>query len=477
MKNPIRIIIFVELILLVSVICLYFIAPNGNNDSLFLYNFIIAAFVLYVENNYSYIYYKQKLDYWLRPTFIFLIGYIIVGYQLFFDVYIGFLPRDAVLLITPVLLNKGICFSSIGLLAFSIGNLIVQKIPKSKSNNKAGYTFLNIANVLLFLFFLTSVDSSMLSGEAYVGSADDETIASEYLLNIIQFCIIVQYSINTNKRLSFIRWFIKMPHIFLFTLLCYWGIRAMSGDRGPVIYSVISIFLGYSYSTRQLFKKKVIIVIGLLGMTAVTMAGLSRALVSTSLSDKLTFGIEAYKTVGNISISPITMELAGSVRCNQLALKDINIDNSNFHYGEFQLRYLGTILLSNSVVEKLFPTELKNTSSADYLTEKFFEDRDKKFGLGSSCTADYYLDFGIIGMVFCMLFMGCLFKKIDGTMLDLDKNSTGLIWVCLLIGIGSYAIYIPRAVFIFTLRIPLYMFVVLFCNKRLMAGLRQISTT
>lgn len=357
MKKSIRFVILVELVLLLLTIWLYFIVPNGYNKTLFLYNFIIVVSVLYFETKYSYIRFSQRLEYWLRPSFIFLIGYLIVGYQYYLDVYVGFLSKEADILVSSKMLNKGICFSSLGLLAFSIGNITTQKAPCSFSNNKSKYTFLLILNVLLFLWFLMSVDSAMLSGETYASTVDEETIPSEFFLNIIQFCIIAQYSINNDRSISFFRWIQKMPYIFLFTLLIYLGIRLMSGDRGPVIYTVMAIILGYTYSTRLYFKKSIIIIIAVVGMTAVTVAGLSRAMVSTSLKDKLSFGIEAYQTVGNISVSPITMELAGSIRCNQLALKDINMDNSDFHYGEFQLRYLGTILLTNRVVELLFPTK------------------------------------------------------------------------------------------------------------------------
>lgn len=466
MRKTISYILLFEAILLLSIVCLYFFVPNGYNSSLFLYNFIIAGIVLYFQSRFSYfLSNEQKIDYWLRPSFIFIVGYLIVGYQLFFDVYIGFLSKDADLLITPKMLNKGVCFSSIGLLAFSMGYLAVQNVPRNISSNKTKYPFLLILNIVLFLFFLTAVDSEMLSGETYAGSAEDETIASEYLLNLIQFSIIAQHSINIDDKISFPRWILKMPHLFVITLAIYLGIRIMSGDRGPVIYSLLALILGYTYSTRVFLKKKFIILLGIAGMLTMTLVGLSRALVSTSLSEKLSFGMEAYKTVGNISISPLTMELAGSVRCNQLALKDINLDNSDYHYGEFQLRYLGSILVTNRVVESLFPTKRENTGSADYFTVKFFDDGNIRFGLGSSCTADLFLDFGIIGMLICMSLIGSIFKKIDGAMLDSNNKNTSYIWVCLIIGLGSYAIYLPRSIFIFLLRIPLYMFVILYFNK------------
>lgn len=469
MKKSIRFVILVELVLLLLTIWLYFIVSNGYNKTLFLYNFIIVVSVLYFETKYSYIRFSQRLEYWLRPSFIFLIGYLIVGYQYYLDVYVGFLSKEADILVSSKMLNKGICFSSLGLLAFSIGNITTQKAPYSFSNNKSKYAFLLILNVLLFLWFLMSVDSAMLSGETYASTVDEETIPSEFFLNIIQFCIIAQYSINNDRSISFFRWIQKMPYIFLFTLLIYLGIRLMSGDRGPVIYTVMAIILGYTYSTRLYFKKSIIIIIAVVGMTAVTVAGLSRAMVSTSLKDKLSFGIEAYQTVGNISVSPITMELAGSIRCNQLALKDINMDNSDFHYGEFQLRYLGTILFTNRVVELLFPTKIENTSSADYLTIKHFEGNDVLFGLGSSCVADFYLDFGIIGILGGMFLVGIVFKKLDSVMVDERRKCTGFLWVSLLIGLGSFSIYLPRSVFLFLFRTPIYMSIVLYVNKHLMS--------
>ena len=470
MKKSIRFVVLVEFLLLLSIIWLYYIVPNGYNKSLFLFNFVIVVSVLFFEIKYSYIRFDQRLEYWLRPSFIFLIGYLIVGYQYYLDVYVGFLSKEADILVSSQMLNKGICFSSLGLLAFSIGNITTQKPPYSYSNNVSKYTLLLILNVLLFLWFLMSVDSAMLSGETYVSNVDEETIPAEFFLNIIQFSIIAQYSINNGRSLSFFRWVLKMPYIFLFTLLIYLGIRLMSGDRGPVIYTIMAIFLGYTYSTRLYFKKSVIIIIAIVGMTAVTVAGLSRAMVSTSLKDKMSFGIEAYQTVGNISVSPITMELAGSVRCNQLALKDINLDNSDFHCGEFQLRYLGTILFTNRVVEILFPTNVENTSSADYLTKKHFGGDEIRFGVGSSCIADFYLDLGLIGVVLGMLLVGVIFKKLDSVMLEKKKKNTGFLWVSLLIGLGSYSIYLPRSVFVFLLRIPLYMSVILYFNRKFYLG-------
>lgn len=469
MKKSIKFVILVELMLLLSIIWLFFIVQNGYNKTLFLYNFVIVVSVLYFEIKYSFIRFNQRLEYWLRPSFIFLIGYLIVGFQLYLDVYVGFLSKESDILVSSQMLNKGICFSSIGLLAFSIGNISTQKTPFSYSNNISKYTFLLILNVLLFLWFLMSVDSAMLSGETYTSNVDEETIPSEFFLNIVQFSIIAQYSINNDKSIPFFRWILKMPYLFLFTLLIYLGIRLMSGDRGPIIYTIMAIFLGYTYSTRLYFKKSVILIIAIVGMTAVTVAGFSRAMVSTSLKDKMSFGIEAYQTVGNISVSPITLELAGSVRCNQLALKDINMDKSDFHYGEFQLRYLGTILLTNRVVEFLFPTKVENTSSADYLTKKHFGGDVIRYGVGSSCIADFYLDLGLIGVLLGMLLVGVVFKKLDSVMLDVERKNSGYIWVSLLIGLGSFAIYLPRSVFLFLFRTPIYMSIILFFNKQLMS--------
>lgn len=162
-----------------------------------------------------------------------------------------------------------------------------------------------------------------------------------------------------------------------------------------------------------------------------------------TFSERLTRGLDE---MGDITekrtISPFTHELAKSVNCNYIAVYDINNNITTYKYGGYNIsELLVAVPGMNRVFKTFFDIDLYKFNSNEYLTISCFG-KNYLFGLGTTALADFYLDFGILGMILGMFLIGFIYKRVD---YYINNPVSNILLIICLLKFSSMSIYMPRA--------------------------------
>lgn len=143
---------------------------------------------------------------------------------------------------------------------------------------------------------------------------------------------------------------------------------------------------------------------------------------------------------------------SGSLICNQIVLEKIGNEEVEYGYGRFQLVQILSIvpIFGEKIVKYLFPDQRFELFSGVYITTLYRGDLST-VGMGSTCLSDFYLDFGLAGVIFGMVVVGYVYNLFDKVLTFSKVNDINLIPGWLLLGtlyFGAHAIYIPRSTFL-----------------------------
>lgn len=399
---------------------------------------------------------------WIRPSYIVLIGLIIVNLQTIVNVLVGVASLSDYLK-TPVYdiyIGKVLHLGLLSIAVFLFGNSIGEErfSEKNIDNNQDYSKQLKVWNILSFIFFCLFVYTidivSFVTGTYYgdtKGSDNMGVESSSYFEVLFSCSIIIIFSLysyqHRNSGASFFEYVMRLPKLFLITTIIYMILRLLSGDRGPVIYTAMV----YLYSYLLMSHKKIrllYVVVGIsLSAILVTLLGFARG-----MDTDLSFG-ERMQAASSVSMQeyyvqsllPATQELAGSVNCNFIAVHDINVEKTSYKFGAYHLfELIGVIPGSSFILTNLFGIRLSDYQSAYYLTTSFFG-REFAFSLGTTAVAEPYLDFGVIGCIVILFLFGAYYKRIDYAITYLDDMKIGN--RILLLKMSAWALYVARASF------------------------------
>ena len=405
----------------------------------------------------------------LRPSVLLLFGLVIIVYQNPIDLLLeNYATRGNILHSTP---HKDQVFllGAISYVSYIIGYSFLDKSFNSTKNNyeKSDLKILVGISVVLFLLFLITIDASFFSGEDYIESGsitNTHTNNWEFLLNIINTAIISQYTINNqDKTLSIKQYIGGLPKSFIFIFIIYIILRLISGSRAPVLRAILLMVFSFIYINRkQYIKNYIIIGFIIIGGFIFSVISYSRGIVGTDFKDKYQLGIELFTQ--SSSISPTTEELARSQSCDVASVEIFDYEYKHHTNGLIQLRYLITLIIPNRILSIIWPTEIKHLGSAYFLTSYRMGDNAES-GMGTTLHSDFYVDFGIWGMILCMILMGLLFKKIDATLFSKKNLLFSPFIIVLCISLGASSLYLARAAFIPLLRGPIFAYVIVVINQ------------
>lgn len=423
---------------------------------------------------------------WFRPSYLFLFALIIVNFQTNIDVLINMGNLEEYL--RDVSYNKyfGKTFllSVISVLSFVFGNTLIKVRSDQSRYTQSVVDHMNIwllGMIVSFVCFVISIDiASFISGAIYHGSgAYDRSVEGssrwEMLFDVFMTIVL---SINTyrlskyKKGISFISYIRSFPFIFIIVVILYLILRLLSGDRGPVIYTVLLLLFSYAYVTKINVKfGKVLLTMFLSALIMTLLNSIRMQDSSLTFKEKIGSAINYMKYEYDIStISPYTYELAQSVLCNYIAVADIDQNKTDIQYGRYNFYELvGTIPGSSTLMYKLFNVDIAKESTAEYVTQSHFG-KYYPYGLGTTAIVDFYLDFGIFGVIVGFLLLGLLFQRIDNIILN--SKSVSFLMLLFAMKIASMAIYIPRSSLSFVLSrvgYTIFIFIVInwiICNIR-----------
>lgn len=413
----------------------------------------------------------------LKHSTLALLGIIIVHFQYYVDYLLGNITSsDLFIWVNTTIVVKGMILSSIGLLAFLIGYLSCKRgsinLTRNNLRTISHTKFLNIfAGIALFTYFYT-VNPLYLIG--FYGAEDIGVTATYAILvfEIMVYAIIIQKSRNmlleNFKPSSFLKYLKSLGYPLLFLTSIYLLSVVISGDRGPIINFSLCYFSGYYFVTKQKFSLKKGLILGFIAAGFITILGVARAQdKSLDFLEKIQIAFQEKPFREDVSFIPQTKELAGSVRTLHHAL-DYVPQNHDYLYGRFQFQQ---IVVAFPFFSNFTPLIYENTStkyagSSSFIT--WIEQGDfPTSGTGTSVIADYYFDFGLVGVILGMFVFGYFmrFAEIKMYVESFPNLFTHIFFVVYL----SSAIYIARSTFLFGFRTVVWIFIILIFNKHILS--------
>lgn len=429
--------------------------------------------------------YKKQ---WIKPSNIFYLSYLIVNFQMLIDYWIGYKTVGGygigVIAYTNTL---GCCMilGCSGLVAFTCGyclkkndegSVVVEdKTPDSLLEVP---TLLIIAQAFFFALFIYHINvASFISGEVYATS--NEFAVSNYYE--LLFCsstaaIVVLRVYKRSENVSFLKYLWSFNKFTLLLTVLYMGLRMLSGDRGPVLYTFMLYFFAYEYLTRKSVNLFVVGVATFAIAVGLSIIGIARMDVGYgSVADRAVNAYNTYKEYGRFefrdgkTIIPATEELSASCTVTQIAVNEVKNNNAPYHHGMYQLVYL---LNPIPKVPGFLATQYdkEELSSANFVDKKYLGEFNNS-SLGTTIVADFFLEYDIWAVMLGLFVVGLFYREIDALIFLKDKGTITLFLLVVAMGYSSRAVYIPRSTFLGELKEVILIFAMiifykLFTNSR-----------
>lgn len=434
---------------------------------------ILNILTLFIFSQYVEPIIELKKQY-IRIVTIFLLGYVIVFFQLHVDYLLdNFDESNTRFWVNPNIVPKALMLSSIGLVAFLFGYLIrIRKVKKTKANIKYKYRTSVIGYSFLAMFFLIvmmiTINPLYLYGGYGLFEMGEIARYSSILFELSFTAGLIQHIINIYlspfKKYNIYGYYKKLGFFHLLLLLLYAIIIIISGDRGPIIYLGIGLLSSYIISVKWKVPRIKVVLFFIIGTLLVsslvairnnqdsnnsTLERVYNALVSGEFV--------AYSSLGGTkSISVSTLELATSLRTLHNAVDQVP-NNSSFFYGQFQVLQIITVVpFGQGVIKNIFNLKDNELTSAKYVTALVGGENGSE---GTSCIADLYLDFGVFGVFIGMLFFGIFVRLLEENVFTVKIPN--LLYLISYMIICQYAIYIPRSTIMFNFRNILWVMIIM----------------
>lgn len=466
---------------LVLLLCIYFFTPNKSMDKeviLILLSLVGVSTYLFFQ--------KREKEFALKGQFLkhstfAIVGILIVNFQYYIDYLIDNIPdTNSFIFVNPQIVVKTLTLSFIGLLMFFIGYLSYKK--KSNYINKPQQTystkFLEVLLLVFLVLYFVTIDMNYVLGG--YGSTDmgAGVIYITLLFKIFTIAIIIQKSRNLilegKQKISLPYYLHHLGYIVNISLILYLLTVLFSGDRGPLIMFTLIVVSGFLFVTKRKIKLRYGVILLLIGASLITILGVARTFGSNlSFTDKIQMAFQENPFSSEVSFLPQTKELAGSVKATHHAV-DYVPDKHDFLYGRFQFQQLITVVPFFSNFNSLIFSDIsqKYAGSASFVTW-IFQGDFPTYGNGTSAIADFYFDFGLIGVVIGMFFFGYTMRYAEIKMY-VDQMPGLFSHSFLMVYIGS-AIFISRSSFLFEFRSVVWVFIILIVNQHFFNKKPQLS--
>lgn len=422
--------------------------------------------------------YKERFSFlkgqYLKISYLFLFSLSIVHFQMYVDLILGNIDSQTLFLwINPKIAILSLLVSSSALSSYLLGYTLKHKfkIKNIRANLKPlKFNFLKAIAILFLLGFYATVNKQYLVGDYGNTPMGNAALYFSFLFESTICAILILYARNiiiSNRNVSVIDYFNELKMVYFLLGIYLMGVM-MSGDRGPIIFNLLFSLVVFLFVFKIKIKLSKIIIAILIASSFVSLLGILR-------SNEGTF-FESIQSKNNLinenryypnSFSENTKELATSARCLNIATD--YVENGGKHtFGIFFMQDVMLLIpsLKGTVINALdVPKHL--TSSPQFLT---FLDLGAfaTWGVGSTCIADTYLDFGVIGVVFIFMLFGYISRYFE--CLIFSNNLPNFILLAIAFSVFAYSIYIPRSTILYSLNKVFYIaalvYMVIIINKR-----------
>lgn len=442
---------FTILFLIVSVLYTFFLSPDELSKFDNVFNFKLILIVL-VNVFLHFLTEKKTYKNWLRYDVLFILGFLIVHFQIPFLASLGVEPeRPNSIWVNKFVVNYATWFSVLVILIWLLGYrlFLPKKINKNK-NYRIKFPAIDFLMKSSFLLFIFLVGSEFLGG-SYTGTRNWQ-FGSTYIylvLKISLYLSIIYFFINNSHKLVNFRELIKVMYRkkFLFIIsIIYTIIFLGAGDRGPVM-QIGLVFLGcYTLFYKKISLPKILLLI-FLGASLFTIIRFGRTSdASQRQGNIITEGYTNFTRSDN-SFNP-TNELASSVKILYQALNLVPESHPYLYGTTIGSNIVDVIPFGGSFLLEAVSVPVMYTNST-----KFFTIIEKgvnyKFGEGSEIIADLYINFGFWVTLIIFLFFGRFISYITFQSHFNKNHRIYIIYLLLLIS----ALYVNRANFLQPLKI------------------------
>lgn len=393
------------------------------------------------------------------PSFVFIISYLIVGYQAYLLDNLGYVQFEnpAFFWRSGTTVSYSASLVSLGFALFVLGYGIcthrffstknsrfkVGRIISEESKFRYGYPILIAVNIIAFGLYLFSVRSAFWSGT--FGRSQQSGLANfSYLVfftSSLCCCVINQYPFYYAPKNSYspIQYFRKTG-FYLFATTHFIALMSLRmGDRGPFIYLLL-VFWGV-YITQMKLRYCAISLI--LAALLLSFVGEARLYHDMSLGQKIIATLtERQQSKAHEAPLAATRQLSRSFACLHILTEEVP---RNYPF------YKGRNLLYNGIASSLpgmrtllnkYIYSRVSVNSSDWLITHAVLGKNPPFGMGSHIIADAYLDFGVVSVIIIMFLLGYFMAEADIVFSVRTSNMYALAGAAILL---VYAIYIPRA--------------------------------
>lgn len=338
---------------------------------------------------------------YLRHSVFFLLCYFIVFFQRAADFSLGIIDEfslnveDYLWANSPHVVSKACALSLLGLSTFVYGYNSYNYDKISETNYR--YCFRFKTELVLFAFLLLIVYIFTAGIGDFTKQGENETNMSILvILQAVILSIIVIYTYECKHKIN-IQNEVKQLLLPLSLIVIYLMIFFLTANRGGGIKVCCMILVAYLYLKSDKVNYKKIIIYALFGALSMTIIGLIRTMETKDVNEAANL-LSAKET-----ISPLTVELSGSVNTVHVALANYP-SKQDYNCGTSFFQGFTVLVPGLSRITR----DLKSENSDDIITKLYFGGYVPNWGwgLGSSAVADVYISFGVFGILLVFFLFG-----------------------------------------------------------------------
>ena len=440
----------------------------------FYFGGLLVLFILFFVKEYK----NDSLLFtsWVKPSNIFLLSFVIVNFQVIISTWLEYETIGTYLETSKYsgYISKVLYLGLVGMIFYLYGYSYTNKSYKPiRQNYKIIHLNIHVWALLslaAFVLFVINIDLvSFLTGMDYEGSgaSDRETTPFAIWETLFDTFMTLTVASNTElilskdgKRRSLLRYLFSFPFYFLISVVLYIALRLVSGDRGPVMYTSLLFFYSYLLVSKKRIRLGIVMLFVLIGAFGMTLLNSVRGYrnPNENFIEKVSRGFSDMEDEREVkSISPFSYELSKSVNCNFIAVHDIDENITEYKFGLYNLcEILSAVPVMNRITTSLFNLDLYRTATSEYVTISFFG-KNYLFGLGTTVITDFYLDFGLLGIIIGMFVVGVVYRRVDENLVY--GSIPSFFAMVFFLKYASMSVYIPRASFSFVLCRVLYIMI------------------
>lgn len=440
---------------------LYLIANIPQRNELFDADYIIGLSTLTLVNVIVFfITVRRYYPSWISYDLFFILGFLIVHYQVPFLEAIG-IPnaQPSKVWINKSVVNYAMWLSTVFLFLWMLGYYFFLSfrnkvfIPKksaigSKIVIKKSF---NVLMVISFIAFYTLVGSEFWKGN-HQGSDNwgaGATYAHIFVRTFLFLSIIYIFYANQNplkRTKDYLNFYVNNKLVLNLSFFYCLGFLLI-GDRGPIMQIALLYLAGYTLFVKRISFIKIVGMI-VLGSIILTIIGLGRTRdTSQREGNIISTGLNNYENKEDINP---TNELATQVRILYRALDVVPSQHPYLNGVSLVSNVVDVVPLSGMVTP--VPKVYQNTTT-------FFtflgQGPNPTYGEGSEIIADLYVNLGVIPTLIVALLFGYFISFLTYK----QQSNPNIKYIIIYFVLLNFALYINRANFLMPLKVIVYMLV------------------